>query len=127
MHWEKGLLQNKQEIINKILDLNSFQSEDEFSINCSNKNDKKVAGTPNHVNGKPLIGNKIIASDRRNQNPRKSQQTIAENENTNHDGKTSVSKNDFSTGRKKVTLVGDSMNKFVRREEFRLNRTILEF
>ena len=81
------------------------------------KNDKKVAGTPNHVNGKPLIGNKIIASDRRNQNPGKSQQTIAENENTSHDGKTPVSKNDFSTGRKKVTLVGDSMTKFVRREE----------
>ena len=30
------------------------------------KNDNKVAGTLNHVNGKPLTGNKIIASDRRN-------------------------------------------------------------
>ena len=39
------------------------------------------------------------------------------NENTNHDGKTPVSKNDFSTGREKVILVGDSMTKFVRREE----------
>ena len=106
MHWEKGLLQNKQEIINKILDLNSFQSEDEFSINCSNKNDKKVAGTPNHVNGKPLIGNKIIARDRRNQNPGKSQQILLENKNINHDGKNLVSKIDFSTGRKTVTLVG---------------------
>ena len=47
-------LQHKQEIINIILDLNSFQSKDECSINCSNKNDKKVAGTPNNVNGKPL-------------------------------------------------------------------------
>ena len=32
-------LQNKQEIINKILDLNCLQSKDECSINCSNKND----------------------------------------------------------------------------------------
>ena len=110
-------LRSKQEIINEILDLNCFQSKDEWSINCSNKNDKKVAGTTNHVNGKSLIGNKIIASDRRNQNPGKSQQTIAENENTNHDRKTPVSKSNFSTGRRKVTLVGDSMTKFVRREE----------
>ena len=77
----------------------------------------KVAGTPNYVYGKPLIGNKINANDRRNQNPEKSQQTISVNENTNHDGKTPVSKNDFSTGREKVILVGDSMTKFVRREE----------
>ena len=49
-------LQNKQEIINKILDLNCFQSKDECSINCANK---KVAGTPNLVNRKPLTGNKI--------------------------------------------------------------------
>ena len=96
--------QNMQEIINKILETNCFQSKDECCINCSNENDKKVAGTPNHVNGKPLIGNKIIASDRRNQNPGKSQQTIAENKNTNHDGKTPVSENDFSTGRKKIKI-----------------------
>ena len=115
-------LRSKQEIINEILDLNCFQSKDEWSINCSNKNDKKVAGTTNHVNGKSLIGNKIIASDRRNQNPGKSQQTIAENGNTNHDGKTPVSKNNFSNGRKLVTLVGDSMNKFVQREELSSKR-----
>ena len=35
-------LQNKQEIINKILDLNCFQSKDECSINRSNKNDERL-------------------------------------------------------------------------------------
>ena len=35
-------LQNKQEIINKILDLNCFQSKDKCSINCSNKNDERL-------------------------------------------------------------------------------------
>ena len=119
-------LQNKQKIINKTFDLNWFQSKDQCSINCSNKNDKKVAGTPNHVNGKPLIGNKTIASDRRNQNPEKSQQTIAENKSTNHDGKTLVSKNNFSTGREKVTLVGDSMTKFVRCEELSSKQSIVK-
>ena len=88
-------LQNKQEIFNKILDLNCFQSKDECSIIFSKKNDKKFAGTPNHVNGKPLIGNKIIACDRRNQNPWKSRQTIAENENTNHDRKAPAGKRFF--------------------------------
>ena len=71
------------------------------------KTRKKVAGTPN----------KIITSDRSDQNPGKSQQTIAENENTNHDGKTPVSKTDFSIGRKKLTLVDESMTKLVRHEE----------
>ena len=39
-------LQNKQEIINKILDLNCLQSKDECSITCSNGNNEKVARTP---------------------------------------------------------------------------------
>ena len=74
---------------------------------------ERLQEPPNHVNGKSLKENKIIASHRRNQNPGKSQQTIAENANTNHDWKTTESKNDFSTGRKKVILVEDSMTKFV--------------
>ena len=75
--------------------LTAFNQKMNVVLFLVKKNDKKFAGTPNHVNGKPLIGNKIIACDRRNQNPWKSRQTIAENENTNHDRKAPARKRFF--------------------------------
>ena len=99
----KTEINQKQKTIDKLLDLNWLQSKDQYKVNDDNKTDKNNIEMPQLHNGKPSVNVYDVNKKQSHSSGKPRNENIKIN--SNGDSKT------------KVMVVGDSLVKYLQREE----------